>query len=338
MTSKALVSVIVPVYNTEKYLKECAHSILSQSYDNLELILVEDGSSDGSLLLCKQIASSDNRVKITNKPNGGLSETRNIGLTLSKGKYIIFLDSDDFWISNNSLDLLVAQIERNNFDFLCFNCCYFYPSVNRYIPWKAFNNELLENTDKNRAIVNLVRSGTFPMSACLKIVNRSFLIENQISFRKGVFSEDIPWFLELIRKSNSFGFIDQYVYAYRKEVSTSITSTISEKKYNDLLEILKTELNKISEDSWVIDVKRALFSFLAYEYCILLGLASLLPYNTRKMKLKELNQYIWLLNYNLNPKVLKVYVIQRILGLNITSHFLKLYLKYYLGTQKKHNI
>lgn len=329
MDLNPLVSVIIPVYNTEKYLNQCVQSILSQTYNNTELILVNDGSTDMSPLICDSIASSDNRVRVIHKNNSGLSDARNKGLLFAKGKYIIYLDSDDFWTSNDSLRILVSRIEQSEFDFMCFNCSYFYSGVNRYKAWKPFDEELLGGIDKKLAIINLVRSGTFPMSACLKIINRSFLIDNQIFFKKGIFSEDIPWFLELISKSISFGFINLYIYAYRKGVNTSITSTFSETKYNDLRNIVEEGLENLKKDPYPDEVRNALISFFAYEYCILLGLASL--FDSRKKKIMELKQYVWLLSYHQCPKVLKVYFIYRTFGIYVTSYFLKVYLRYYLN-------
>lgn len=93
------VSFIIPVYNVEQYLRQCIDSILQQSYDNFEIILVDDGSTDSSSQLCDNYAIKDNRVKVFHKMNGGLSDARNFGLLHARGEYVIFLDSDDFWIS-----------------------------------------------------------------------------------------------------------------------------------------------------------------------------------------------------------------------------------------------
>lgn len=335
MEKDPLVSVIIPVYNRIYFLEQCVCSVLSQTYKFVEIILVDDGSTDGSSLLCDSLAVKKSRIHVIHKENGGPSDARNTGLLRAKGKYILFLDSDDFWVSDDDLQLLVSRIEAEESDFLCFNCSYFYSDKDTYVPWKAFDAELLLGVDKDQAIISLVRSGVFPMSPCLKIINRSFLNDNRIFFEKDLSSEDIPWFLDLIRKAQKIGFLNQYMYAYRKGVSNSISSTFSEKQYNDLKYILETELSKIQAEPWAVDVKNAFFSFLAYEYCILLGLTSFFPLNVRKVRLKELEQSVWLLDYHLNPKVEKVHTVQKKIGLNITSYLLKIYLKYCLNVRKK---
>ena len=93
---KDLISIIIPVYNVEKYLKECVDSVRKQTYKNLEIILIDDGSKDNSGKLCDELAKEDNRIKVIHKENGGLSDARNVGIENATGEYIQFIDSDDF--------------------------------------------------------------------------------------------------------------------------------------------------------------------------------------------------------------------------------------------------
>lgn len=91
------ISVIIPVYNTEKYLKECVESVLAQTYHNLEILLINDGATDSSPQICESYAKQDARIKLIHKENGGLSDTRNTGIKQCSGDYVLFLDSDDYW-------------------------------------------------------------------------------------------------------------------------------------------------------------------------------------------------------------------------------------------------
>lgn len=113
-----LVSIIVPVYNVEKYLKRCMTSILEQTYSNLEILLIDDGSPDNSGNLCDEIQSTDERIKVYHKANGGLSSARNYGLERCTGEYIFFIDSDD-WIEKNAIELLVSRAEETGADLVC---------------------------------------------------------------------------------------------------------------------------------------------------------------------------------------------------------------------------
>ena len=106
---KGKISIIVPVYNVQEYLNECVNSVLKQSYENLELILVDDGSTDGSSTMCDEFAIKDARVRVIHKPNGGLSDARNIGLLQAKGKYVCFLDSDDYYHNIKLFEKVIAR-------------------------------------------------------------------------------------------------------------------------------------------------------------------------------------------------------------------------------------
>ena len=111
MGESKLVSVIIPVYNVERYLKKCIDSILNQTYKNLEIILVDDGSTDCSSKICDEYAKNDTRILVIHKANGGQSEARNIGISESKGEYIFFVDSDDY-IEYNAIETMLEIAEN----------------------------------------------------------------------------------------------------------------------------------------------------------------------------------------------------------------------------------
>lgn len=109
---KDLVSVVIPIYNVEKYLRKCIETVIDQTYTNIEIILVNDGSTDNSLQICNQFKEKDKRIKVINKKNGGLSDARNVGIKNAQGKYICFIDSDDF-ISEKYIEELHNLIVEN---------------------------------------------------------------------------------------------------------------------------------------------------------------------------------------------------------------------------------
>ena len=321
-----LISVIIPVYKVEKYLEQCVNSVLNQTYRNIELILVDDGSPDSCPAMCDAFAEQDTRVKVVHKPNGGLSDARNVGLNHTSGEYVIFMDSDDFWSDKDDLTKLVdVAKESPECDFIGFNCSYFNDTDGKVVPWVKYNNEIITPIESNNCIDKLVKSGTFPMSACMKLIKRS-CIQHKIQFIKGIYSEDIPWFIELLKNSNKCRFINHYMYMYRKGVATSISSSFSHKKYNDLHNILKdgVEINKKECNKQVQD---ALFSFWAYELCILRAMTGFMDRKQRKKELKELYKFNWLLDYQIHPKVRKVALIQSLLGKKMTDFLLYQYIR-----------
>ena len=321
------VSFILPIYNVEKYLGECVESILQQTYRNFEVVLVDDGSPDNSPALCDAYAEKDSRVRVVHKQNGGLSDARNAGLAVAKGDYVIFVDSDDFWVGKDSLQQLMEVVNTHpECDFIGFNCSYYYPESQSYRKWVAYDEQLSVPADKDTCMCALVASGTMPMSACLKIIKRQSLTDIGLTFKKGILSEDIPWFIDLLEGSKKCMFVNQYIYAYRQNVSGSITATVGERNFNDILNTINNELKIIDTRSFSLKAKDYLRSFLAYEFCILLSYLQTLPKSIRKEKRKELLKYKWLLQYDQNPKVSKAALLNKYFGIRITEWVLNFYL------------
>ena len=317
------VSFIIPVYNVAKYLHQCVRSILEQSYKEIEVILVDDGSKDESPAICDAFADNDKRVKVIHKENGGLSDARNAGRQAATGDYVVFVDGDDFWLSKDALsDLVTVAEQQPEADFIGYNCKYYYPDTESYTPWVAYSEKLSTPVDKNTAMTELVKSGTFPMSACLKLMKRDFLVKNELFFVKGQIAEDIPWFINMLDKCDKCSFVNQYVYAYRQNVAGSITNLSGEKSFRSLLGIVETETDKVASRSFSKEAKEALCSFLAYELSILLTYP-----NIDDETYKKLKSYSWLIGFDINPKVKKVKLFKRFLGLDLTVRFLKLYQK-----------
>lgn len=319
------VSFILPIYNVEKYLSECVESILVQTYRDFEILLVDDGSPDNCPALCDEWAKKDSRIKALHKSNGGSSDARNYGLEHAQGDYVVFVDSDDFWVGKDSLERLVNIVDTHpECDFISFNCSYYYQDTNTYKKWVAYDEKLAFPTDKDTAMRSLVASGTLPMSPCLKVISRKSLSDMGLRFIKGTIAEDIPWFIDLLDGSKKCMFVNQYIYAYRQNVAGSITASGNPKSTSDLFTIVKNEVNKMNERSFSEDAKNALYSFLAYEFCILLTASSRMSKEMRK----ELMQYKWLLNYTANPKVHKAAFVNRLFGIKATEWVLKFYTNY----------
>ena len=312
------VSFIIPIYNVELFLKKCIESLLSQTYSNFEIILVDDGSSDNSSVLCDNFALKDSRVKSFHKPYGGLSDARNYGLERAVGDYIVFVDSDDFWLDNCALERLISYLGDKRKQFVCFNAVYFYSDKKYIKKWPPYN--CAEDFSKNEIMLELQNTGTMPVSACTKIISRKFLIENNLYFVKDQIHEDIPWFINLIEKANDFSFYDDYIYAYRQNVTTSLTRTISQKNLLCAFDIIKSEVKIASTRNFDEIGYKALMSFLAYEYMLLLCRRHLIE--DSKIR-EEVKKYKWLLQYDLNPKVRKANLFQKFFGFTIMEFVLR---------------
>lgn len=323
-----LISFIVPVYNVYKYVRRCVESLTAQTYSDIEVILVDDGSTDGSSGLCDRLSEEDCRIRVIHKENGGLSDARNTGLRDARGEYVVFVDSDDFWPYEGSLSQLVEIVSKENtIDFLGFNCMYYYEQSDEYRKWRMYSEKIVENSNNEYVLTELIASGTIPMSACLKLMKREFLLNNELFFQKGIVAEDIPWFISMIIKADKVRFVNDYVYAYRQNVVGSISNSFSLRTFNDLFGIIRNQVICIPTYDVSQETKDALYSFMAYEFCILLSNIVALPDSLRGKKREELMEYKWLLNYTSNPKVKLTRLICRLCGIRITEKILAFYQK-----------
>ena len=142
----SLISVIVPIYNVEKYLDKCVDSIINQTYKNLEIILVDDGSPDNCPKMCDDYAKKDSRIKVVHKENGGLSDARNAGMKVATGEYVSFIDSDD-WIDLETFSISMAKIEECNAQIVAFNIINVATNITQY---NNYNGTSITINDVNK--------------------------------------------------------------------------------------------------------------------------------------------------------------------------------------------
>lgn len=262
-----LVSVIIPVYNVEQYLCECVNMVLQQTYHRLEVILVDDGSTDGSPALCDDYQQQDGRVRVLHKQNGGLSDARNAGLRMSTGEYVLFLDADDVWGSADFVEQLVKQAKLTMPDVILFPMNRFedkttLPTTPALIyDAHDFTEPVVANIFKR-----LYQQNIFSMSACGKLLKRSILIENNIWFTRGLLGEDMDWVQQLLPRVRTMEYNNDVFYCYRVRRG-SITTTLGEKNMRDFCWILETWQSywESSED----ENKTVYLGYLAYLYVTL---------------------------------------------------------------------
>ncbi|MDR3572606.1 MAG: glycosyltransferase [Anaerolineaceae bacterium] len=229
------ISVIVPVYNVERYLGRCLDSILGQSFPDFELIVVDDGSADNSGHLCNEYAKGDHRIKVIHKENAGLSSARNAGLDAARGEYIAFVDSDD-WIEPDMLELLYRECTKNQLDIaVCgINFCYSGGTS------KPYSGELVYLVlDNSRALSEMWAKSTFTESLCNKLF-KACLFDN-IRFPVGKVHEDTFVTYRLIHRSRRTGCIPERKYNYFQRqdgIMGSLKQRYSADKIEALDEIL----------------------------------------------------------------------------------------------------
>lgn len=246
---KELISVIVPVYNVEKYLDRCIKSIVNQSYTNLEIILVDDGSPDKCGEICDEWAQKEERIKVIHKKNGGLSDARNTGIEIAQGQYLSFIDSDDY-IHKDFIKILYENSLKNNADI---SMC----GVKR-----TDKNEDISREVKNENITIvfskdiLERKNNIYCVAWNKLYKKS--IFNNIRYPKGKIHEDVAVIYKIMYYSNKIAITDAELYFYFNAPESIMRSKFSRKRL-DILEGLKNQYEffiKIGEKKYAYFVLR----------------------------------------------------------------------------------
>lgn len=266
MTMNALISIVVPVYNAEKYLDKCIQSIINQKYSNLEIILVDDGSKDNSLGLCKKYAENDKRIKVIHKENGGVSTARNAGIESASGDFIAFIDSDDY-IDENMYFNMMQKASEYKCDVVMCDC------------YKI-------NGDKKEVFTHDIRSGFYNKKHLYKeyfdkllmldsinypptITNVVMLIKtdiiksNKLKYKEGIkFSEDLLFGSQVMYYANSFYYLKGECYYNYINNPTSATNTYYEKKWDNFISLYK-EIKDFFEERKDFDFSKQIY------YCLL---------------------------------------------------------------------
>lgn len=230
-----LFSVIVPVYNVEKYLDACVQSVLDQDCSDYELILVDDGSIDRSGAICDEYANKDNRVKVIHQENGGLSCARNTGIRAAKGDYLVFIDSDD-WIDSDSLDAFEKIISKTHPEIIETKLVEEYED-RTVVKDQHYSAYLGQSFTRERALNWILYETEDTWPAPKRICNREFIMNNDLFFAEGRLQEDIDWTTRLCCCVKAFDGYDEPWYHYRMKREGSITNNIHAKYITDVIEM-----------------------------------------------------------------------------------------------------
>ncbi len=241
-----LISIIVPVYNAEKFISKTIISVLNQTYKNFELILVDDGSTDKSQLICSNFEKQDNRIKLITKNNSGAEQTRKLGILNSNGVYIIHVDADDF-LPINSVQILYDNIEKYNADVVIGNSRRFidkffiFSNVNMH----KMNNLILDNETFNKNYLHsFFGQPIFSVALWGKIYKKSTLEKIEIKNSGFGLHEDIYYNLQVFPKLKKIIFIEDIVYNYR---FGGVTQTLNLKMLPEAIELYIIRLNLLIE-------------------------------------------------------------------------------------------
>lgn len=315
-------SVILPIYNVEKYLGECIDSILSQTFVDYELILVNDGSKDGSGRICDEYAAKDERIKVIHKENGGLSDARNVGTESASGEYVIYIDSDDYLLSETFFEEVKNKIDAYGSDVVLYKFSKFYDEESR-LDNCSFSLDI-SATDADEILFELVKRDAYYGMAWIKAFRRTLVTENHISFEKGLLGEDMDWYFALVLCANTYSTIDKAYIAYRQR-SGSITSSHKLKNLTDFIYILEKWTKKIKSAELSEKKRAALMGALAKYYSNLLITYARLKDKNKKQYKPRIKALSYLLDHSLSARPQKIRMVYKLAGFGGVILLLKIY-------------
>lgn len=259
MKNDIRLSVIIPVYNVENYIEECILSVLNQSISNMEVIVVDDESTDNTIRKIKSI--NDDRIKLYSRKKCGVAAARNYGLRVANGKYIAFMDSDDFLINKNAYHDMINRLEKSNDFFITAKARYYYE--NRTFKSMENNNDIFKNKEltSKEYLLESIKNNRIYVVVWLSIYNRKFIIENNLFFKEGILHEDELFTNKLLLKLDNILLFDEEIYAYRQRRG-SIMNQMNKKRINDIYYVfleLNTEFKLIKDD----ELKKCMINYIS---------------------------------------------------------------------------
>lgn len=267
-----MISIIVPIYKVEPYLERCIDSLINQTYENLEIILVDDGSPDKCPILCDNYVKKDSRVKVIHKKNGGLSDARNAGLQMATGKYVMYVDSDDY-IEEDSCEKLIERMAED-VDIVVGACKEITPSGVKYQQHTNLEEKKVYMA-KEYVCLSIAKNEWYA-PAVLNMYCRQFLIEHNLYYKKGYYFEDMEMLPRLFLANPKVCYVNYPFYNYIIRPDSIMTSNITEQKIKMALDIYEAWY-KLFESLSDIEYRNELYGALIKHYVA----------TARRMKIKE---------------------------------------------------
>ena len=258
------VSIIIPAYNVENYIERCILSCVNQTFDDIEIIVINDGSEDNTLEIIITEAQKDSRIRVINTNNNGVNYARSIGLNSARGKFILFLDSDDY-LSKNAIEKCYEIVKNNNYDIVQFNYKLKYSNGEELLPWDyKFYKDNNEKVFTDYKYLDLLFNTKCNFSIWSKLIRKDFLIENNIKLlTNSSYGEDLAFTYNLAMYKPKVYILNEYLYYYFQR-NNSLSNTFSKKSLdiNKSINYIKKQLSHNN----LLEIYNEEFNFLAYKH------------------------------------------------------------------------
>ncbi|MBQ8834483.1 MAG: glycosyltransferase [Oscillospiraceae bacterium] len=322
------ISFIVPVYNVERYISQCLDSILCQAGEDCEVIVVDDGATDSSGVLCDRYGNEYENVTVIHKPNGGLSSARNAGMEAAKGQYVCFVDSDDY-IAGGAVAQLLQWMDGSEADIVFLRCDKFYPDGSTEPMADGVTAGGVRGKEKAQVLEFLADCPKYPGSAWAKLFLRDFLTASGLRFPDDRrLSEDLIYCLNAFLAAERFDALECPFYLYRQGRTDSITNNISSRYYFDTTLFITEVVQRFARDKAPVSGEGACaLSFAAFEYVILAWQQAFLSGEDGERAYRFLKEYRWILKYGRSARTRLVRTVSSVIGLRATTKLLNFYMK-----------
>ena len=331
MPNFPLISVIIPVYNVEKYLEKCLDSVVSQTLKDIEIICVNDGSTDSSLSILKTYSEKDNRIQIISRTNKGLGATRNDGIWSAKGEYLFFLDSDD-WIDETCLEKLYNKAKADQAELCIYGCIPYDDEKRQCITSKYYTTDIYQRCTSTPCNYKQITDCIFTrFEAVLKLWKRDFFIDNKLFFSEGVWFEDVISHVKGMILAKRITFVNECLYFYRQRKG-STTKAVNNKKIFDAFVSFDSVMKFLKNKNLFDNLKLQYQNFITTQYQWHLGR---LNGQLKKRFKSQMNEFL---------KKNKLKLSERIYGFSFcgwyinkakTEYGLKIFKKNFLGYKDK---
>lgn len=320
-------SIIVPVYNVEKYIDECVQSVIGQTFTDWELILIDDGSTDNSYEICRSYAENDIRIQAIHQDNVGASGARNKGMANAAGEYILFLDSDDFYNKDICLETISNKLDKTKSDILIFGCTDFNMLTGKSIVSRTgYNLELIDKNNYRDTMHYLLSSKMIPGGPTIFAFRRDIALRKDICFMQGIQDEDYDFVLSVLLNSNSITAIDDHFYSYRHGRAESVTGTGNILMIKGIDYTLNKWLPICSRMEDEI-LRKDYFNYIAFIYTTGFVVTGRMKGDTKKESLKLMKKHTDVLRYGYWRKTRITKFAVKLLGMNLFSTLAAIYFK-----------
>lgn len=323
-----LLSFVIPVYNVEKYLDQCLSSILQQCDDRCEVVMIDDGSRDGSPEICDRFCQLYNNARVVHIPNGGNSAARNMGVDLAEGKYICFVDSDDY-IDSEAVAKMLAWMEEQEADICFLEAAKVFPDGTQVPLGEGMVGKQLRGKTREQALAFMATCSKYPGGPWAKLIRREFLLKNNIRFPADRrLCEDLFYTLDIYMAAEAFDALDFPYYYYRQNVAGSITSAVTPRYYFDKARFVSYVVEEFCQGRKPKDsIAESALSFAAYEYSILVWHLLCMTGEEEKKAYDFLQEYRWVLKYGKSKKTKLVHAVVSMLGLRLAARVMDVYMR-----------